>query len=691
MEIVTFAWNALKVALGLGFVIFIHELGHFLLAKWNGVKVEKFSIGFGPTLASFRRGVGLRIGAGSRPPGPDDPLTYGETEYIIAALPLGGYVKMLGEATEDQKPDDIEKSTDPRAFHNKSVGGRMAIITAGVIMNLILGFVCFAYVHTQPGLDIAAQVGGVLPGSPAFEAGLKPGDEIVAVDGERDLSFNQVRSRINLSGADQELSLKVKRPGETEEKTLNIIPRLEKGSPMPAIGFYPASSLKLASNPPFNRLPGQDGKRDQPFGGFQVNDTVVGVGPANGPTIAVSDYFSWIEQLDKLRREPIVVEVERTDEASEGANSKTPERVKVTVEPHRFLDFGFRLISGPIVAIEPDSPASRAGFKVKDRIKSVGVQTDFDPIRLPNLVHDSAGSPLVVTVERPSAQPGETSTEFSIETLTVTPDATPPWTNLLALTSRVGPLDVPGLGLALMVEPKVAGVRPDSPAAKAGLKVGDMLRSVEVTPVKTEQVSGKVMAVLADETGIAWPAAFAFLQDNPVKSVEFLINKTEKPIEIQPEVVGDWYHPLRGLNFQTAVRPIAPLSLSAAIRLGAAETWDNVTGIYKIFRNLAQRRVGGDAFGGMIPIAQVAYNSASAGFTPFVQFLGFLSVNLAVLNFLPIPPLDGGQFLFLLAEKVRGKPLPESYLAAGTMAGIAFVLILIVVINVKDVVHLVMG
>src|SRR5277367_939727 len=100
----------LQVAVGLGFVIFIHELGHFLLAKWNGVKVEKFSIGFGPTLFGWTRG---------------------ETEYVLALLPLGGFVKMLGEG-----PDEQEKSTDPRAYPNKSVSARMAIISAGVIMNL---------------------------------------------------------------------------------------------------------------------------------------------------------------------------------------------------------------------------------------------------------------------------------------------------------------------------------------------------------------------------------------------------------------------------------------------------------------------------------------------------------------------------------------------------------------------------
>jgi regulator of sigma E protease len=90
LESLNSLFSAVKIAVGLGMVIFIHELGHFLMAKWNGVKVEKFSIGFGPTLFGFRRG---------------------ETEYVIAALPLGGFVKMLGEGPEDE----ASKSTDPRA------------------------------------------------------------------------------------------------------------------------------------------------------------------------------------------------------------------------------------------------------------------------------------------------------------------------------------------------------------------------------------------------------------------------------------------------------------------------------------------------------------------------------------------------------------------------------------------------
>ncbi|MFM8584457.1 MAG: site-2 protease family protein, partial [Planctomycetaceae bacterium] len=116
-------WSVILAALGLGLVIFIHELGHFAVAKWCGVKVERFSIGFGPLLFKF---------------------TKGETEYALSLLPLGGYVKMLGQDDADPSQMTSDQLThNPRSYTAKSVPQRMAIISAGVIMNMLSAVLFF--------------------------------------------------------------------------------------------------------------------------------------------------------------------------------------------------------------------------------------------------------------------------------------------------------------------------------------------------------------------------------------------------------------------------------------------------------------------------------------------------------------------------------------------------------------------
>ena len=211
------AFAILLVILGVGFVIFIHELGHFLLAKWNDVKVEKFSIGFGPTLFGFRRG---------------------ETEYVLAAVPLGGFVKMLGEG--EGTDDEQARTTDPRAYPNKSVGARMAIISAGVIMNVLLGLVCFVYAYGHGMEEMPAIVGAVVPASPAYQAGMRPGDEIVAIDGRREVRYKTLLLKVSLSRRDQVLHFVVRRPAATgrsrwtssrSARPRSIIPRSGSGRP----------------------------------------------------------------------------------------------------------------------------------------------------------------------------------------------------------------------------------------------------------------------------------------------------------------------------------------------------------------------------------------------------------------------------------------------------------------------------
>jgi regulator of sigma E protease len=141
----------------LGVLVFIHELGHFLLARWNGVRVLTFSLGFGPKLLKVQRG---------------------DTEYCISAVPLGGYVKMAGE-----NPDDPQTGADDE-FMAKSKWQRFQILIAGPAMNIVLAVVLLAVILMQGAdvlayLDRPAVVGLVQPGSPAEKAGIRPGDTIV--------------------------------------------------------------------------------------------------------------------------------------------------------------------------------------------------------------------------------------------------------------------------------------------------------------------------------------------------------------------------------------------------------------------------------------------------------------------------------------------------------------------------------
>src|SRR5687768_12531013 len=192
---------------GFGFVIFWHELGHFLAAKWVGIRVEQFAVGFGHAILSWRKGVGVRIGNTQREfekrlteyvekeeghldrkdrsaPTPEqlvraaEKLGLGDTEYRLNWIPLGGYVKMLGQ--DDLNPN--AQSEDPRAFNRKSIPARMLVVSAGVIMNIILAAVGFMVVFLIGFRVAPAEVGGVMPGSPAQAAGLRVGDRIWTYD-----------------------------------------------------------------------------------------------------------------------------------------------------------------------------------------------------------------------------------------------------------------------------------------------------------------------------------------------------------------------------------------------------------------------------------------------------------------------------------------------------------------------------
>lgn len=192
----------------LGILIFIHELGHFLIAKRNGVGVLKFSLGFGPKLIGFKRG---------------------ETEYLISALPLGGYVKMIGE-NPDEEVKEEEKN---KSFASKTVSSRASIVFAGPVMNLVLALIIFPIIymigiHVPEYIDKQPVVGYVFKDSAAYKAELKAGDVILSADGKEIKTWEMFESLI-ISSPDKNLRIGIKRDGNIIQKELTPIPSKHNG------------------------------------------------------------------------------------------------------------------------------------------------------------------------------------------------------------------------------------------------------------------------------------------------------------------------------------------------------------------------------------------------------------------------------------------------------------------------------
>jgi len=184
----------------LGVLIFAHEFGHFLVAKYSGVGVLKFSLGFGPRL------IGKKVG---------------ETEYLISLIPLGGYVKLLGESQDEELSEEDEK----RSFLKQPVSKRIAIVAAGPIFNFLLAILIFTIVYMTGVPTLTTYIGGVQEGSPAFDAGIKEGDAIFAIDGKEISRWEKLAEHISKSGG-KELRITVKRNEQLMDVSLK--PRLLK-------------------------------------------------------------------------------------------------------------------------------------------------------------------------------------------------------------------------------------------------------------------------------------------------------------------------------------------------------------------------------------------------------------------------------------------------------------------------------
>jgi regulator of sigma E protease len=272
-----FLTSIVAVVAVLGFMILIHEFGHYAVAKWLGVRVEVFSIGFGKRLIGFRKG---------------------ETDYRIAAIPLGGYVKMSGENPMDERTDD------PREFLNHSRWHRFLIAVAGPVMNILLAVFLLTTVYMvhyeyPVYLDKPAVVQGVRKDSPAARAGIQAGDRIIKIEGvdNPDPTWEQVQPRVWMS-PNQPLAVTIKRGDQVLEKTL--MPRAVTTSEVGSAGWFPEEPVVIG------RL---DSGLPAAKAGMKEDDKIIAMNGQPVPSIE-----SMIESLQQSKDQPVDIIVARGDQ-----------------------------------------------------------------------------------------------------------------------------------------------------------------------------------------------------------------------------------------------------------------------------------------------------------------------------------------------------------------------------------------
>lgn len=267
-----FLISLIAVVVILGFMILIHEFGHYAVAKWLGVRVEVFSIGFGKRLLGFRKG---------------------DTDYRISAIPLGGYVKMSGENPMD------ERTGDPAEFLSHSRWHRFLIAIAGPTMNIMLAILLLTSVYMvhyeyPVFMDKPAVIDGVRANSAAAQADLQAGDRIIKIDGITNPTWEQVQPRVMIS-PNQPLAVTIQRGNTILEKT--IVPKPITSSEVGSAGWYPSEPVivgQVESDTPASHI------------GLKEDDRIVALD--GQPLVSIE---AMIDRLQQTKDTPVDITVLR--------------------------------------------------------------------------------------------------------------------------------------------------------------------------------------------------------------------------------------------------------------------------------------------------------------------------------------------------------------------------------------------
>lgn len=717
-------WKAvLLCAIALGLIIFVHELGHFMVAKACGVRCDKFYLGFdffGMKLLHFK---------------------WGETEYGIGVFPLGGYVKMLGQednpgetrqriekakeaaaliarnAGDQVKEEDIltpeqiaeaEKLlNDPRSYQAKSVPQRMAIIVAGVTMNVIFAFICAIGAYLLGTETVPCVIGNVMAGQSAWEGGLQADDRLLTIAGNDVKYFSDIQKNVMLGDNLAEgIQIVYQRDGFEAPQMTVVYPKKYMLAPM--LGAANDNELVLVKGVPVMPTSALAYAKDAPKENWvlcEINGTPV----SSFLDYLKAGYKAMGERVTYKFAVPSEEAVKAREEALKKltAESSLQERKdllkklvegaethEVTVEPTHARHFGVIFEMGEVqcTRLEENGPSSarKAGIVSGDKLVSIEENGEMapigDPMTLVSRIHQLAKTQdtvklTVLKKETGKEEPMElilNKDSFAVESYT-------PGSGIV----------IPEIGLAYLVSDTIAEVMPGSEAEKAGLAAGDKVDSLQVlykAPENTEltEHEEKVRQMLSAKSPVQptypnicmMPMYFEQLQYYPVAHTSVVVQVTKKaggaatatlPLcEYENAFVAE-----SGMNFQ-AVTVFLRGSLGTSIVLGGQETWKSLTLVFRTLGKLFEGQVSTRGLGGPILIAKVAYGSAKNGMASLLLFCCLISANLAVMNILPIPVLDGGHVVFLLYEGITGRAPNENLMIGLTYAGLLLFLFLLV-------------
>ncbi len=725
--------NYLLIFAGFSLVIFFHELGHFLAAKWCDVRVEKFAVGFGKELFGFTRG---------------------ETRYSFNVLPLGGYVKMLGQ--EDftiDKSGELKVKDDPRAFTHKPVGQRMFIVSAGVVMNLLFASFVFMLVFLIGIKFPKAEIGFLDPESPAERANLKVGDRILEINGQPVADFNDVRPAILLADPDEASHVKIERPstdgGPPSILTVAVQPERNEEENRLQIGVAPPMSNKVGFV-----LPDPAFAPEEQLKAGDVIEEVSGQ--------KVSDLMQIHEALVRLKGRVADLTVTRPQGKGPDQIVHLKRRARMVFRPTGDMskESGHLLGLVPrreIIVIDPGDRADMSGIKPGDIIVRWGQWTAPTLAEILRSIADNTEKDISITVLRPS--PAGSGEE---KQLTVRPRSLRAWVFFKTGKSWVGMTphgqEEDRLVVADIIPKIVDKISSDitTPAAKLKsiMPRGSLITKVNGQPVRTWTELSEVFVKLAGtDVKLSWtyenqpeesetihvphtlgttfhlPPEHRITKVNGMSNIEMLVDGRPvtytaessigareilrkamgqtievehrgfidpKPVvekvTVTPEMLDTWVQRnlvdsgagtvLATEYVLTEIRETNPLK---ATMIGVRKTYYFIEQVYMMMKRMIfTRSVDINEVSGPVGIVKMGSDIAAEDFVKLLYFLALISANLAVINFLPMPIVDGGLFVFLLIEKIKGSPISIRVQVTTQVIGVMLIIGIFLYVTLQD-------